>query len=91
MSSDSKKRIEPGKKYRRQAGPYDVASSSPKYSFEVFTADKDAHTRVIDNSQIMGVTGRHFFVWDITNDSHTPVFIILTKNGEPFDPDQIEQ
>ncbi|MCF7532179.1 hypothetical protein [Pseudomonas petrae] len=85
MSSDSKKRIDPGKKYRRQAGPYDVTTHSPRYSFEVIAAD-DVHSRVIDNSQIMGVAGRHFFVWDITNDSHVPVFITLTKDGEPFDP-----
>lgn len=86
MSSDSKKRIDPGKKYRRQAGPYDLTTNSPRYSFEVIAADEDASSHVIDNSQIMGVVGRHFFVWDITNHSHAPVFITLTKDGESFDP-----
>ncbi|WP_145980407.1 hypothetical protein [Pseudomonas lurida] len=85
MSSDSKKRIDPGKKYRRQAGPYDVNANSPCYSFEVVAADEDARSHVIDNSEIMGVADRNFFVWDITNNSHAPIFITLTKNGEPFD------
>jgi hypothetical protein len=87
MSSNSGKRIDPGKTYRRQAGPYDVITSTPRYTFEVIAADDDARSRVSDNSQIMGVTGRHFYVWDITNNAHTTVFITLTKDGEPFDPE----
>lgn len=86
MSSDSRKTIEPGRTYRRQAGPYDVITKTPKYSFEVIAADDDARSRVIDNSQIMGMPDRHFFVWDITNNAHTAVFITLIKDGEPFDP-----
>jgi hypothetical protein len=63
-----------------------LTTNSPRYSFEVIVADEDARSRVIDDSQIMGAAGRRFFVWDIANDSHTPVFLTLTKDGEPFDP-----
>ncbi len=52
-----------------------------------FCISDNTRSRVSDNSQIMGVTGRHFFVWDITNNAHTPVFVTLTKDGEPFDPE----
>ncbi|MEE1991501.1 hypothetical protein QPL90_08250 [Pseudomonas syringae pv. syringae] len=62
-----------------------MTTNSPRYSFEVIAADEDALSHVIDNSQIM-YGGPVFFVWDITNHSHASVFIILTKDGEPFDP-----
>ncbi|RYF68554.1 MAG: hypothetical protein EOO39_19225 [Cytophagaceae bacterium] len=58
----------------------------PRYSFEFTAADEDTRPRVIDNSQAMGVPRRHFFVWDTTNDSHKPVYITLTRDGETFGP-----
>lgn len=34
--------------------------NSTRYSFEVIAADEAARSRVIDDSQIMGVAGRNF-------------------------------
>ncbi|WP_205904797.1 hypothetical protein, partial [Pseudomonas viridiflava] len=62
-----------------------MITSTPRYSFEVIAADDDARIRVSDNSQIMGVTGRHFFVWDITNNANTSVFVILTEGRHQQD------
>ncbi|QHD04231.1 hypothetical protein [Pseudomonas sp. R76] len=85
MSSKSTVTIDAGAKFRLQAGPYDLHTNTPKYGFEVSAADEASRYRVIDNSQIMGVPGRHFWVWDITNESSMPVFVTLTKDGVPFD------
>ena len=86
MSADSKHRIEPGGKFYRQASPYDTTTRSPRYDFEVLAVDNSARYKVIDNSKIMGPPGRHFWVGDISNESHAPVFITLSKDGDPFDP-----
>lgn len=84
MSTNARIEIAPGGKFRRQAGPYDIKTRLPRYDFEVVAADADALRRVVDDSQIMGSTDNHFWVWDIKNNSTTPVFITLTKDGAPL-------
>lgn len=86
LSNTSKIKIEARAKFRRHAGPYDLAARSPRYGFEVLAADEAASHRVMDNSHSMGAPGRYFWVWDITNESSMPVFITLTRDGLPFDP-----
>lgn len=86
MRTEPNIKIQPGAKYRLNAGPYDVATRSPKYSFDVVTAIKGMQHQVIDKSHLMGPEGEHFWVYDITNESSMPVFITLTKNGTPFHP-----
>ncbi|PAA13594.1 hypothetical protein [Pseudomonas fragi] len=84
MNTKSKIIIEPGCKYRREAGPYDPKTHLPRYGFEVVTADADAKRRVVDESQVMGHSGSHFWVWDIRNNSTQLAFITLTKDGAPL-------
>lgn len=84
MSTKAKIEIAPGGKFRRQAGPYDIKTRLPRYDFEVVAADADALWRVVDDSQIMGSADNHFWVWDIKNNSTTPVFITFTKDGAPL-------
>ncbi|MNQ72508.1 hypothetical protein D3C85_872160 [compost metagenome] len=83
MSTEAKIEIAPGGRFRRQAGPYDLNTRLPRYNFEVVAADADALRRVVNDSQIMGSADNHFWVWDIKNNSTTPVFITLTKDGDP--------
>lgn len=78
--------IHPGKKFRLTAGPYDVATRLPKYSFDIPAATEDVKRQVIDKSYLMGPEGRLFWVYEIINDSSIPIFITLTKNGTPFHP-----
>jgi hypothetical protein len=60
-------------------------TSQPRYAFEVSAPDEQARRQVEDNSQIMGVAGRHFYMWDIKNGSSWPVFLTLTVDGVPVD------
>lgn len=78
--------ILPGARFRLGAGAYDLVTKTPRYSFEILAATEGMRHQVIDNSQIMGPEGQHFWVWDIVNESSMPVFITLTKNGTPFHP-----
>lgn len=79
--------LSPGSQFRRQAGPYDLDTGRPRYAVEVSAPDEQARLQVEDNSQIMGVPGMHFYVWDIKNGSSRPVFLTLTVDGVPFDQD----
>ena len=80
--------LPPGGRLRRQAGPYDQATGSPRYSFQVLAPDDQAKRQVVDNSEVMGAPGRHFYVWDIKNNSTWPVFLTLTVDGVPVAPSQ---
>lgn len=80
--------LPPGARFRRQAGPYDLESQSPRYSFQVSAPDEQAKRQVVDNSEVMGAPGRHFYVWDIKNNSTWPVFLTLTVDGVPVAPSQ---
>jgi len=86
MRTEPSVTIQPGKKFRLSAGPYDLTTKSPRYSFEISVAVEGMQYQVRDNSQIMGPEGRNFWVFDITNESSMPVTITLTKNGTPFHP-----
>lgn len=83
MSTNAKIEIASGSRFRRQAGPYDLKTRLPRYGFEVVAIDDDAKRRVVDESDAMGSADNHFWVWDIKNNSGAPVFITLTKDGEP--------
>lgn len=78
--------IQDGDKFRLSAGPYDVATKLPRYSYEVLVAVEGMNHQVLDRSHLMGPEGRHFWVYDITNESSMPVIITLIKNGTPFHP-----
>ncbi|WP_218566822.1 MULTISPECIES: AMP-binding protein [unclassified Pseudomonas] len=78
--------IQPGAKFRLGAGPYDMATGLPRYSYEISAAAEGMRHQVTDKSHLMGPKGRHFWVYDITNESTMPVLITLTKNGTPFRP-----
>lgn len=84
MSNDNgehKITLLPGSRFRRQAGPYDRDTRRPRYAVQVIARDEQARRQVEDNSQIMGVPGRHFYVWDIKNGSTSLVFLTLTVDG----------
>ncbi|MBX4139561.1 hypothetical protein K1567_27120 [Pseudomonas sp. S5F11] len=78
--------ILPGARFRLGAGPYDQATNTPRYSFEILAATDAMRHQVIDSSHLMGPEGKNFWVWDIVNESSMPVLITLTKNGTPFHP-----
>ncbi|MDH1657061.1 hypothetical protein N5E96_20455 [Pseudomonas mosselii] len=74
-------RLDPGARFRLQAGPYDLDTGRPHYAVKVNAPDDQTRHRVEDNSHIMGSPGQHFYVWDIKNASTFPVFLTLTVDG----------
>lgn len=84
MNKQTKIQIEPGRRYRLQAGPYDPKTCLPQYGFEVVAPDSDTKQRVVDESHAMGHVDNHFWVWDIKNNSNQIVFITLIKDGVPL-------
>lgn len=86
-TTDHRITLDPGARFRRQAGPYNLETRSPQYGVQVCARDEQARRQVEDSSQIMGVPGGHFYVWDIKNGSSWPVFLTLTVDGVPADQD----
>lgn len=87
-TTDHKITLDPGARFRRHAGPYDLETRRPHYAVQVHALDEQARRQIEDNSQIMGVPGRHFYVWDIKNGSSWPVSLTLTVDGVPVGPDE---
>lgn len=88
MSSEESERqiiLPPGGRFRRQAGPYHLDTGQPRYAFHVCGPDEQACRLVEDHSQIMGVPGNNFYVWDIKNLSTWPVFLTLSVDEVPVD------
>lgn len=79
--------LDPGARFRRQAGPYNLESRRPHYAAQICARNEQARRQVEDNSQIMGVPERDFYVWDIKNGSSWPVLLTLTVDGVTADQD----
>lgn len=83
MGSKVRIPIEPGRRFRRHAGTYDLQNKSPLYSVEVVAPSPEAERQVSDDSEIMGSAGNHFWVWNIKNNSSSIVYVTLLKDGMP--------
>lgn len=81
MSKEYTLMVDPRRSGRRNAGPYDPKTNTPRYEEAFDAPSPEARRSFHIESKVMGTEGNYLWVWEFRNDSTWPIFLTLKKDG----------